>query len=233
MRVFVGTSGWFYDWNPERSLDWFVARAGLNAIELNASFYRFPFPAQIKSWAKKGAGLRWAVKVSRLITHTHCFNPPAPELWKRFSELFAPLDGIIEFYLFQLPPRLTPATRDTIAQFAEKTNLGQRFALECRHAGWFEPALQGWADRVGITLVSVDAPKLPRLLFNNRGVIYLRLHGRENWYQHNYTLKELKEIVAEMKKAKPERVFAFFNNDQDMLKNARQLLRLLSGTGKA
>ena len=63
MKFFVGTSGWMYDWNEESSLDWYVKNSRLNAIELNASFYRFPFPNQVKHWAVAGKSLSWAVKV--------------------------------------------------------------------------------------------------------------------------------------------------------------------------
>ena len=71
MRVFVGTSGWFYDWNEERTLDWYIARSDLDAVELNTWFCRFPFPNMVRSWASKGKGLAWAVKVNREVTHTH------------------------------------------------------------------------------------------------------------------------------------------------------------------
>ena len=37
LRVYVGTSGWAYFWNPD-GLDWYVRNSGLNAVELNASF---------------------------------------------------------------------------------------------------------------------------------------------------------------------------------------------------
>jgi uncharacterized protein YecE (DUF72 family) len=39
MELFVGTSGWFYSWNPDGSFDWFCRFSGLNAVELNMSFY--------------------------------------------------------------------------------------------------------------------------------------------------------------------------------------------------
>lgn len=69
VKVFVGTSGWLYDWNLDSTFDWYVRNSGLNAVELNASFYRFPFRNQVTSWTRKGSGLRWAVKVHRYITH--------------------------------------------------------------------------------------------------------------------------------------------------------------------
>jgi len=40
MEVFVGKSGWYYDWNENKNLDWFIQNSGLNTVELNASYYR-------------------------------------------------------------------------------------------------------------------------------------------------------------------------------------------------
>ncbi len=77
MECFVGTSGWFYSWNADGGFDWFAKFSGLNAVELNMSFYRFPFPSMIRSWAFKGKALRWAIKVNRLITHTFKFGQRA------------------------------------------------------------------------------------------------------------------------------------------------------------
>ncbi|MEM4503151.1 MAG: DUF72 domain-containing protein, partial [Ignisphaera sp.] len=62
MEIFVGTSGWLYDWNIDGTLDWYLQNSRLNAVELNASFYRFPFRNQVSSWVKKTSiyGIRWA-----------------------------------------------------------------------------------------------------------------------------------------------------------------------------
>ena len=51
-KFFIGTSGWYYDWNKEKTLDWYIENSNFNVIELNASFYRFPFPNHIKGWGK-------------------------------------------------------------------------------------------------------------------------------------------------------------------------------------
>lgn len=228
VRVCVGTSGWFYDWNPERSLDWFVANSGLNAVELNASFYRFPFPNQVRSWANKGKGLCWAVKVSRLVTHLHRFGNAAYGIWERFHTIFEPLDRWIVFYLFQLPTQIGPQAKKKIEDFVQFTRLGRKFALECRNNDWFNPEAENWARSLGITLVSVDAPALSRDVFNSSGAVYLRMHGRDDWYDHDYSTRELKEVVEKVRARKPRAVFVFFNNDKSMLKNARAMLKLLS-----
>ena len=161
MDFFVGTSGWYYPWNEKRSLDWFVAEFGLNAVELNASFYRFPFSNMVKSWARKGIGLGWAVKVNRFITHFFKFSDKAFNTWQKFRNLFVPLDANADFYLFQLPPRTTPESVAPIENFVEKTGLQRRFAFEVRNIKWFDETWVSWASKLGITWVSVDSPDFP------------------------------------------------------------------------
>ncbi|RLE86352.1 MAG: DUF72 domain-containing protein, partial [Thermoprotei archaeon] len=58
MEIYVGTSGWLYDWNIGGNLEWYVKFSSLNTVELNASFYRFPFRNQVRSWARKGSKLK-------------------------------------------------------------------------------------------------------------------------------------------------------------------------------
>jgi uncharacterized protein YecE (DUF72 family) len=227
MDFFVGTSGWYYPWNEERSLDWFIANSGLNAVELNASFYRFPFSNMVKSWAKKGKELKWAIKVNRLITHIFKFSVRAFETWQRFCELFAPLDEYVDFYLFQLPPRTTPQSADSIKDFVEKTNLKRRFALEARNLQWFNETWITWASKLGITLVSVDSPDFPLTVFNTNGLVYQRMHGRTEWYAHSYSDKELEEVAEKIVKAKPEKAYVFFNNNSAMLANSRKMFSIL------
>lgn len=229
MKVFVGTSGWAYQiWNPELSLDWYIKNSKLNAIELNASFYRFPFPNQVKSWAKKGKDLRWVVKVNRLVTHVYKFGPKSFPTWKKFQKLFVPLEKNIDFYLFQLPPILTPNSVPNIEKFVRKSKLGKRFALEFRNERWFEPKWIAWAKRLGITWVSIDAPILSREVFKISDCVYVRMHGRTGWYFHNYSDSELKEVAKKIKATKPKSAYIFFNNDHNMPSNAQRMLKILS-----
>ncbi len=220
MEVYVGTSGWRYFWNEGNSLEWYVEKSGLNSVELNASFYRFPFKNMIKSWKEKGNKLRWCIKVSRLVTHIHKFNEEGIDIFKRFRELFEPMEDIIHFYLFQLPPSFKPYLKGRINEFIRKIGMNEKIAIEPRNSEWFKEENYMWFKELNITFVSIDAPKLPR------DTIYLRFHGRESWYSHNYTRKELEVIKEEIIKKSPEKVFLFFNNDVDMLKNARLMKEL-------
>jgi uncharacterized protein YecE (DUF72 family) len=228
MQIFIGTSGWRYSWNLGNSLDWYIKNSNLNAVELNASFYRFPFPSQVKGWSKTCSQLRWAVKVTRRITHIHKFHDESLGIWEDFKKLFEPLDLCVDFYLFQLPPSLKIDSIDKIQGFATFANLGQRFALEPRNLTWFSDETISWAKSLGITLVSVDAPNLPRTIFNVNGIVYLRMHGRDSWYSYEYSERELKEVATKILEMNPERVYVFFNNDYAMLKNAQELAKILN-----
>lgn len=226
MKAFVGTSGWYYEWNQEKSLDWFLQNSGLNSVELNASFYRFPFPNQILGWSRKGTGLRWAVKVSRLVTHQHKFNQEAFRIWKRFQELFRHLDKFIDFYLFQGPPSFSDPER--VLDFSKKAKLGKRFAFEIRNKSFLgnEEACKKLSKK--LTLVSVDSPDFRNRIFPGK-IIYLRMHGRGSWYSHNYSENELREIAEIIRGMKPQRAYVFFNNNHDMLENARRMRGILEG----
>jgi len=226
--VYVGTSGWMYDWNEGGSLDWYVEQSGLNAVELNASFYRFPFPSQVKSWAVKGSRLRWAVKVHRSITHVRRMGSAALEVWSRFRERFAPLDSLVDFYLFQLPPSFAASEEGVrrLRAFAEACGLGCRMAVEFRHESWFEGKGLELCKELGATFVSVDSP-MGTWVASSNGVVYLRLHGRGAWYAYEYSEEELAELASRVAELSPTRVYAFFNNDHWMLENALQMLETL------
>jgi uncharacterized protein YecE (DUF72 family) len=230
MRLFVGTSGWMYGWNAGSSLNWYVENSKLNAIELNASFYRFPFPNQVRHWASAGKGLAWAVKVNRLITHQYKLSVNCYGTFGKFMKLFKPLDERIRYFLFQLPPLLTPALMDNVERFLGEFDIAGRFALEPRNAAWFTEEVCARCRKLGITLVSVDAP-FARFVAKTSRDIYLRMHGRKDWYSYNYSAKELSGIYGSMLAEKPRNAFVFFNNDHDMLGNARLMMRLGGARG--
>lgn len=234
MEIYTGTSGWSYVWNEGGNFDWYIKNSNLNAIELNSSFYRFPFPTMIKSWARKtkeiNPNLRWAIKVNRLVTHVFKFNERAFLTWKKFENLFNPLSEWIDFYLFQLPPNLKSNFAPKLENFVKKTELKEKFALEVRNLDWFQEEWINWASQLGITWVSVDAPdftNFPREIYCSNGIVYLRMHGRYAWYSHYYTDEELEEIKEKILNVKPKKVYVFFNNNTNMLENAQRTFKLL------
>lgn len=226
MEILVGTSGWSNPiWNPN-GLTWYVENSRLNAIELNMSFYQLPKREQIITWAEEGKQLNWTVKMNRSVTHFFRFNEIAFEKFLEFQELFAPLDDRVAYYLFQLPPNAHPAARDEIEAFFHKSKLGARFALEWRNQRWYSKDHVDWAKSLGITIVSADSSLVPADIINTSGTVYLRLHGRSDWFLHHYSRKELSRIAISVIESGCQRVVAFLNNDSLQLKNARALLQV-------
>jgi len=77
-----------------------------------------------------------------------------------------------------------------------------------------------------LTLVSVDSPIISWVVKSNSN-LYLRLHGREEWYAYEYSEEELKELARRMISLNPEKIYVFFNNNHWMLENARVMLSML------
>jgi len=205
-----------------------VARSGLNAVELNASFYRFPFRNQVLGWTRRGRALRWSVKVHRSITHLRKLSEASLDTWGRFRELFSLLDSLVDFYLFQMPPNFSCSQRNLarVESFHSRAGLGLRMAVEFRHESCFSESIVRWAEGTGLVPVSVDSPMATWVASVN-GVVYLRMHGRSSWYAHDYSYEELAEVARRIRELSPERVYVFFNNDHWMLGNARTMLKLL------
>ena len=223
----MGTSGWAYPWNPD-GLDWYVRNSRLNAVELNASFYRFPFRNQVRGWVRRGSGLRWAIKVHRSITHYRKLSQASYGTWAKFRALFEPMEPIIDFYLLQLPPSyaMTEAGVERLRRFANMAGLGERLAVEFRHPSWFTDEGLAVLEEIGATAVSVDSPEAI-MYWSSNGVVYARLHGRTAWYAHEYTEEELMGIAEEIAVLNPRRVYVFLNNNHWMLNNARAIKRIL------
>ncbi len=232
VKIFVGTSGWMYDWNPN-GFEWYVRNSGLNAVELNMSFYRFPYPSQIKGWYRRSLsrGIRWSVKVHRLVTHVYLLNEKAINVFKKFLDLFKPMDDIIDFYLLQLPPRFQPSKVyvNRIERFTKEFNLGWKLAIEWRHKLWFKKEWVSWAKELELTVVSVDAPEF-RFYDRSGPYLYLRMHGRTAWYAHYYTDDELREVTNIIRSLNANYIYVFFNNNHDMLENARRMYLILRST---
>jgi uncharacterized protein YecE (DUF72 family) len=166
--------------------------------------------------------------VHRSITHLRKLGEASLATWGRFRELFSPMDDLVDFYLFQMPPNFScsPGNLARVETFHSETGLGLRMAVEFRHGSCFAESTARWAEGVGLTLVSVDSP-VATWIASSGGVVYLRMHGRSSWYAHDYSYEELAEVAGRVRELSPGRVYVFFNNDHWMLDNARAMLRLL------
>lgn len=236
-KYFIGCSGWFYwHWRgrfyPEGMPinEWFDYYADrFKTVELNAPFYSWPTVATVKSW-KRQAGRRkyiYTVKVSELITHVKKFKG-TKELIRDFGLIADLLGPMMGCFLFQLPPNYhyTPARLKAILSQLEP---GRRNVIEFRHKSWWNENVYKAFREAGAIFCSCSAPRLPDDLIKTADEIYVRFHGPERWYKHDYSKEELEDWAERIRASGAKHAWIYFNNDFQAyaLKNARMLQRLL------
>ena len=84
--------------------------------------------------------------------------------------------------------------------------------------------------KAGILFCSCSGPRLPDPVIKTAEDIYIRFHGVERWYRHDYSHEELTDWARRIRDARAGRVWIYFNNDFDgyAIKNATTLRDLLS-----
>jgi uncharacterized protein YecE (DUF72 family) len=182
MALHVGTSGFNYpEWRgsfyPERlaaprMLPYYAER--LDAVEINATFYRMPVPATLAAWdGATPPGFVFALKAPRRITHLARLRG-VEEPVAYFLETVAILGPKLGPILFQLPPSFRRDV-DRLAALLALLPASCRFAVEFRHASWLDDEVYGLLARHGVALCVADTgqgsiPVVPTAEFG-----YLRL----------------------------------------------------------
>jgi uncharacterized protein YecE (DUF72 family) len=235
--VFVGCSGWRY-WKWRDSFyaevpqpDWFKHYASaFDTVEINASFYSWPTVANVQAWRRQPGGkdIVYTVKVCELITHIKKFKG-TKTLIRDFGIIADILGERMGCFLFQLPPsyRYTKARLNSIVS---QLDPARRNAVEFRHKSWWNEDVYGAFRKAGIIFCSCSGPRLPDELVRTADEVYVRLHGPERWYRHNYSDDELLKWASRIKESGARRAWIYFNNDYDAHapRNAKTLHRMLS-----
>lgn len=234
----IGCSGWFY-WHLKGSFyptqmptrDWFAHYAEhFRTVELNAPFYAWPTVATVQSWRKQAEGrdMTYTVKASELITHVKRFE--ATETLVRdfgyIADLLGPLMGCI---LFQLPPSFD-YTADRLSTILGQLDPTRRNVIEFRHPSWWNDAVYAAFEAAGAIFCSCSGPRLPDPVVRTADDIYIRFHGVERWYRHDYSDAELDDWARRIRAAGARRVWVYFNNDFNgyAIRNATTLAEILA-----
>lgn len=235
----IGCSGWFYwDWKgkfyPQEMpvKQWFDHYAAhFGTVELNAPFYSWPTVNAVKTWLRQAEkrDFVYTVKVCELITHVKRFTG-TKTLVRDFGFIADLLGKRMGCFLYQLPPShdYTPARLKAILS---QLDPGRRNVVEFRHRSWWNEKVYDGFRQTNTIFCSCSAPRLPDELIKTADEIYLRFHGPEKWYRHDYSAEELEVWRARVQRSGARRVWAYFNNDWDAfaIKNARRFRALLEG----
>ncbi len=238
MKYFVGCSGYFYwGWRgkfyPEdlKPNQWFKYYSSIfDTVEINSTFYHFPKGSTIKKWYKDSPDdFVFSVKVNKVITHLKRFND-TQELIDRFYKIVADnLKEKLGTFLFQLPPSYK-YSKNNLDKLIKQLNPNLKNVVEFRHKSWWNEEVYTALREKNICFCSISSPKLPEELIKTTDFGYVRFHGRESWYDYNYTEDELKHWAEKIKKANFKECFIYFNNDYNGYApaNALELKKILN-----
>lgn len=166
--LYVGTSGFSYPtWRPEfypagsKPGDFLRLYAErLPSVELNATFYQLRSEERLEGWAKETpAGFRFAVKMSRRITHFGGLD-----LIPTFCERIRALGDRLGPVLVQFPPS-RPRDEGMLRLVLDSLDPALRYAFEFRHESW--NGIEGMLDEAGTVRIGS--------LEGTAGFRYLRL----------------------------------------------------------
>ncbi len=236
----VGTSGFSYkSWVktfypksvPSRHhFDYYATQ--FSTVEINLTFYRLPSPATVKGWLEKAPpGFVYAMKGSRFITHMKKLTHLEDSL-DRFFEAIRPIRSIVGPILWQLPPSLG-LDLPRLESFLRELPPCPEYVFEFRDPSWLVPPTYRLLEQYGAGFVSVSSLKMPVDFTVTSNVVYIRFHGLEGGFAHDYSEAELQPWARHMadQAAQGRDVFAYFNNDGNARapENARLLLRMTGG----
>ncbi|HEY2032112.1 MAG TPA: DUF72 domain-containing protein [Rhizomicrobium sp.] len=196
---------------------------GLNAVEINSSFYRPHKTATYARWAQETRrGFSFAVKMPRAITHEARLHDAEPMLAKFFAECGG-LGAKLGCVLVQLPPRLAfdPSIAAGFFGAIRKIYRGG-LALEPRHASWFTQCAEDAIIRHGIARVAADPvpaklqdkdKQIAAVPGGSSNLVYWRLHGSPQIYYSGYDAGFLDELSRRLvADAQEKDVWCIFDN---------------------
>jgi len=235
--IHVGCSGWFYwKWRgPFYPVDmptsgWFSHYAEqFDTVEINASFYSWPTVANVKSWLRQPGDkdFVYTVKVCELITHIKRFEG-VRTLVKDFGMVADILGDRMGCFLFQMPPSYR-YTEERLHKILDQLDHERRNVVEFRHASWWNATVYSAFRERGTIFCSCSGPRLPDELVRTADEVYLRLHGPERWYRHDYSDPELIRWAERIRSSGATRAWIYFNNDYEAFapRNALTMRHLL------
>jgi uncharacterized protein YecE (DUF72 family) len=217
----VGCSGWSYNhWRESfypkglpqsRWLEHYAGR--FDTVELNATFYRLPTENAVRAWRERAPpGFRYAVKVSRFITHFRRLRDcEAP--CQRYLDRIRLLGDRLGPLLHQLPPdfeRDLPLLDAFIAFLPNELT----HVFEFRNPSWWTDEVFDFLRARNATFCVYHMGNTETPVVATSGTFYMRFHGPEPAYAGGYSDDHLRDWAARIKSMKGvSEAWLYFNND--------------------
>jgi uncharacterized protein YecE (DUF72 family) len=235
MKTLVGCSGYEYEhWKGRFYPEDLPAKKHLqhyadifNSVEINNTFYQIPSKKTLEAWKEQTpAGFLFSLKGSRYVTQMKKLKDP-DEPVSRFYKSVQVLGDRLGCVLWQCPGNFKVNT-DRLDAFCDALSDDFTNVLEFRHPSWWDEQVYEILENNKVVFCMVSAPgDLPETVVETAQVAYLRFHGKENWYDYDYSEEELQGWAKKCSGLKSRRLYAYFNNDVDARapQNAQQFAK--------
>jgi uncharacterized protein YecE (DUF72 family) len=221
MKNYIGCSGFNYDeWeeafypkdiSKKEWLEYYASR--FDTVEINSSFYHLPKEKTLDNWYDRTPGnFRFTLKGSRFVTHQKKLNDPQEPV-KKFYDLTARLKGKLGCILWQLPGNQHKDI-SKLKNFCKALSNDFRNVIEFRHNSWFHPDVYEVMKANDVIFCIISAPgDLNEEAVKTNKTVYLRFHGKKEWYKYLYSEKELTDWAEKINQLNAQQIYAYFNND--------------------
>ena len=243
MDIHIGCSGYNYrEWKgmfyPEglAQSKWLQFYAQhYNAVEINASFYRFPTEKSLKGWYDKTPEhFHFSLKANNQITHYKKFNHTQDLVNQLYEVAASGLKEKLDCILFQLPPSVK-YSEATLQRIVQQLDPAFKNVLEFRDAGWWNNDVYKVLKHNNIIFCVSSYPGLPDDFVKTADTVYMRLHGKTELYKSNYSDLELHQLRDSIDESKAKQAFIYFDNTWggNAIANAVTMQQLMNLNHKA
>ena len=216
MRLLAGTSGFaFPEWKgvfypkevkADAFLPYYASR--FPTVEINNTFYRLPKESVLQHWAEQvPEGFSFAIKASQRITHFARLKPEAIETVEYLVRATAVLGERLGPILFQLPPNMKKDI-ERLRAFLARLPEGRKYAMEFRHASWFDDdAVFDALAEQQVALVVIDQEDWASPVRCTSSWSYVRLHRMD------YSPADLSRWAGTIRGLGCREAYVFFKHD--------------------
>ncbi len=191
-----------------------------DSVEIDSTFYGTPRREVVSRWdAVTPAGFKVCLKMPKVITHEKGLVGAGQEL-DNFLKAAVELGDKLGVILLQFPPSFNISKFDDLNAFLHDLPANMRFAVEIRHASWYEEQVESMLASHRVAWASTEYETLPRRIYCTADFLYFRLIGHHGSFKTHESEKI--DVTPQLKwwwenllphLDSVDSVFGFFNND--------------------
>jgi uncharacterized protein YecE (DUF72 family) len=196
-----------------------------STIEVDSTVYGMPAVATVEKWYDQTpAGFTFSLKMPREVTHERSLDGSTLPTVDQFIERVSPLREKLGMILIQMPATFEAIKENAqeLRRFVAGLPREFRFAVEFRHAGWFNEWTYDELAENGVALCLVEGKWVPRelmfasLVKHELPFAYFRFMGERDLQHFDRVYRDRNETLVHwskvIKKIESQEIFIYVDN---------------------